>query len=222
MSKKQLVNKRKSLALSRLAVQRPQRYYLYEVKENNQCGTAQKENEVKIMCTVKYVVQRQMLGAREQGYALWNGKEIVEMTANEIKAALKRNEPVHGLEIGADGELTLDKKFFTRNIMEHRQCNNYKPMLESDDNVANVFYIVMGKNSNEEYEAVSSKFERTTLSEEKLKLYMELGIVSAGAKLEDGKVILPNDMDLMKEDAKVIKEEKKTVKPETATKTAKA
>lgn len=188
------------------------------------------------MCTVKYVVQRQMLGTREQGYALWNGKEIVEMTANEIKAALKRNELVHGLEIGADGELTLDKKFFTVNLMEHRQCNNYKPLLESNDNVANVFYIVMGKNSNGEYEVVSSKFERTALSEDKLKLYMELGIVSAGAKLENGKVVLPNVTAIHKEAVKITKEEKqsdkeekvvtteekKVTKPETTTKTIKA
>lgn len=161
------------------------------------------------MCTAKYVIQRQMLGAREQGYALWNGKEIVEMTANEIKAALKRNDPVHGLEIGENGDLTLDKKFFTRNIMEHRQCNNYKPMFETDDNVANVFYIVMGKNSKGEYEAVSSKFERTALTEEKLKLYMELGLVSAGAKLENGKIVLPvlkeTEVPTLKEEPTVLK-----------------
>lgn len=143
------------------------------------------------MCTRRFVVNRTMLGNREIGWALWNGKEIVEMTSKEIKAAITRKEEICGLAIGTDGELELDKGFFTRNIMEHRQVGNYKPMVEEDDCLANVFYIVIGKAEKDGYEAISTKFERTVISEEKAKLMLAMGIISAGAKLENESIALP-------------------------------
>lgn len=163
------------------------------------------------MCMTKYVVSRTMLGNREQGWCLWNGKEVVEMTSAEIKRALEKDDAVYGLEIGADGELTLGKNFFTRNIMEHRQVGNYKPMVEEDNLMANVFYIVTGKTDNG-YEVISTKFERTTFSTEKVKIMLSMGIISAGAKLEDDKVILP---DL---ERKPLKPEKKAEPIKTETK----
>ena len=144
------------------------------------------------MCMTKYVVSRTMLGNREQGWTLWNGKEMVEMTSKEIKDALLKEEAVYGLEVGEDGELTLGSNFFTRNIMEHRQVGNYKPMIEEENCMVNVFYIVTGKTDNGEYEVVSTKFERTTFSEEKVKIMLSMGIISAGARLEDDKVVLPD------------------------------
>lgn len=144
------------------------------------------------MCMTKYVVSRTMLGNRELGWSLWNGKEVVEMTSNEIKKALEKDEAVYGLEIGADGELTLGSNFFTRNIMEHRQVNNYKPIVEEENCMTNVFYIVTGKTDKGEYEVISTKYERTTFSEEKVKIMLSMGIISAGAKLEDDKVVLPD------------------------------
>ena len=158
------------------------------------------------MCMTKFVVSRNMLGNREQGWTLWNGKEVVEMTSKEIKEALMKDEAVYGLEAGADGELTLGRNFFTRNIMEHRMVGNYKPMFEEGSCMVNVFYIVTGKAENGEYEVISTKFERTVFSEEKVKIMLSMGIISAGAKLEDDKIVLP---DLEK---KVVKAE---AKPDT-------
>lgn len=165
------------------------------------------------MCMTKYVVSRTMLGNREQGWALWNGKEMAEMTSKEIKEALLKDEPVYGLEIGEDGELTLGSNFFTRNIMEHRQVGNYKPMIEEENCMVNVFYIVTGRTDGGEYDVISTKFERTVFSEEKVKIMLSMGIISAGAKLEGDKVVLP---DLEK---KAVKEGKK---PTEAKKVAKA
>lgn len=143
------------------------------------------------MCTRRFVVTRTMLGAREQGWALWNGKEMVEMTSKDIITGLNKGEEILGLAVGADGELEPDKNFFTINIMEHRQCNNYKPMMEVENCVANVFYIVLGKNEKNEYEVISTKFERTAFTEERVKFMLEMGVISAGAKLEGNKVVLP-------------------------------
>lgn len=143
------------------------------------------------MCTRKIVVTRTMLGRREQGWMLWAGKEIAEMTSKEIIAALGRGEEILGLAVGSNGELEPDKGFFTRNIMEHRQVGNYKPMVEEDNCMANVFYIVMGKAEQGGYEVISTKFERAVFSEEKVMMMLEMGIISAGAKLVDGKVVLP-------------------------------
>lgn len=168
------------------------------------------------MCMTKFVVSRTMLGNREQGWALWNGKEMVEMTAKEIKEGLLKGEPIYGLEVGEDGELALGSNFFSRNIMEHRQVNHYKPMIEEENCLANVFYIVTGRADNGEYEVISTKFERTTLSEERTKVMLSMGVISAGAKLEGDKVVLP---DLGKGE---VKESKKPVETKAETKAEKA
>lgn len=168
------------------------------------------------MCMTKFVVSRVMLGRREQGWALWNGKEMVEMTAKEIKDGLLKGEPIYGLEVGEDGELALGRNFFTRNIMEHRQVGNYKPLIEEENCMVNVFYIVTGRADNGEYEVISTKFERTTFSEEKTKIMLSMGIISAGAKLEGDRVVLP---DLGKGE---VKESKKPVEPKAEPKVEKA
>lgn len=145
------------------------------------------------MCMKKFVVQRQMLGTREQGWSLWNGKEIVEMTSNEIKKALRKNEEIYGLVEDVNGNLVVDSdNFYCRNVMEHRQVNNYEPMLKIENPLVNLFYIVMGKTEDGLYEVVSSRFERTTLSEDMLKMYYQMNIISAGAKVDaNGCVVLP-------------------------------
>lgn len=146
------------------------------------------------MCTMRTIVTREMLGNREIGWSLWSGKDVMELTATQIKNLLKSGKAVNGLVIGEDGELELDtKNFYCINVMEHRHCSNYVPMLDIEI-PANVFYIVLG--SHEEagkkvYDCISTKYERISLSEEDLKVYLRLGIVSAGAKLEGDKVLLP-------------------------------
>lgn len=154
------------------------------------------------MCMTKVVVLRTMLGEREIGWELWNRDkgEVVEMTSNEIKKALSKGDPIYGLTVGENGELVLDNKnFFMTNLFEHRHVNNYKPMV--DDTVANVAYIILGKVGNE-YEVISTKWQKTTVTEDTLRVYISMGLVFGGAKLEGNKVVLP---DL----------EKKAVKPDT-------
>ncbi len=145
------------------------------------------------MCMAKVVVLRTMLGNREIGWELWNKDrgEVTEMTSKEIKTALTKGDPIYGLAVGEDEELVLDKKFFMRNMMEHRHVNNYTPMVEDENCVANVAYIVTGK-TNTGYEVISTKWERKTVTEEMLKMFMSMGLVFGGAKLEGDKVVLPN------------------------------
>ncbi len=145
------------------------------------------------MCMVKVVVLRTMLGNREIGWELWNKDkgEVVEMTSKEIKNSLLKGDLIYGLAIGKDEELELDKEFFTVNLMEHRHVNNYTPMVEDENCVANVAYIVTGK-TDTGYEVISTKWERKTVTEEMLKMFMSMGLVFGGAKLENNKVVLPD------------------------------
>ena len=149
------------------------------------------------MC--KTVVRREMLGSREQGYSLWNGKEVVEMTSKQIASALQRGEEIHGLALSDSGELVLDQKFFTRNIMQHRLVNGFEPMIGDNQGVVNVFYIILGRNKTGCYEMISTKFERGVLTEDKLKALYDVGVVSAGAKIEAGKIVLPGEDKLEKD-----------------------
>lgn len=144
------------------------------------------------MCMTKVAVLRTMLGNREIGFELWNKEkgEVVEMTAKEIKAALLKGDPIHGLVVGEDEELALDKNFFMRNLMEHRHVNNYTPMFEDENCVANVAYIVTGK-ADGGYEIISTKWERKVVTEDMLKMFLSMGLVFGGAKLEGDKVVLP-------------------------------
>ena len=144
------------------------------------------------MCMTKVAVLRTMLGNREIGFELWNKDkgEVVEMTAKEIKAALLKGDSIHCLVVGDDEELALDKNFFMRNLMEHRHVNNYTPMLEDENCVANVAYIVTGK-ADGGYEVISTKWERKVVTEDMLKMFLSMGLVFGGAKLEGDKVVLP-------------------------------
>ncbi len=145
------------------------------------------------MCMTKYVVLRTMLGAREIGYELYNRDkgEVTEMTAKEIKSSLLKGDPIYGLAVGEDGELTLDKNFFTVNLMEHRHVNNYTPMNSDESCIANVAYIVMGK-TDKGFDLISTKWERKTVTEAMLEMYFSMNLVFGGAKLENGKVVLPD------------------------------
>ena len=40
------------------------------------------------------------------------------------------------------------------------------------------------------YEVVSSRYERTTFSAEKVKALLEMGIISGGAKMENGEIVV--------------------------------
>lgn len=144
------------------------------------------------MCKMRVVVRREMLGAREQAWSVWSGKDVMEYTGNQIRNMIKSGQKVCGLAL-KDNELVPDTEgFFTTNIMEHRYCGNFTPMMEGDV-TANVFYIVIG--SHEEkgavyFECISTKFEQAKFTEPDVKAYIRLGIISGGARLENDKIVL--------------------------------
>lgn len=172
------------------------------------------------MCKMRVVVNREMLGNREICWSLWSGKDVMEMTSSQIKNLLKAGHEVKGLTTGEDGELVPDKEgFFCNNIMEHRHCGNYVPMAECE-NMVNVFYIVTGsheENGKAVYDCISTKYEQTVILEEDLKVYLKLGIISAGARLEGDKVFLPGEKKAVevKKAKPVMKEKKAEEKIET-------
>ena len=61
------------------------------------------------------------------------------------------------------------------------------PLVE-DECMVNLFYIVIGthkENENIMYDVVSSRFERTSFTAEKLKTLLEMKVVTGGAKLDE-------------------------------------
>lgn len=141
------------------------------------------------MCRKLVVANEIFLGTRAicyEAYSLPKG-EVVELTEKQIKDALKgiTTDEVYGLELSEAGELVMDKKnFFTTNTLI--------PMVE-EDCLANLFYIVIGthkEKGNTMYDVISSRYERTSFTEEKVKTLLDMHIISAGAKLENGAVVV--------------------------------
>jgi hypothetical protein len=159
---------------------------------------------------MRVVVRREMLGAREQAWSIFSGKEIIEMTSNQIRSLVKSGTKVCGLKVGKGNELELDKEgFYTTNIMEHRYCGSYKPMIDNDV-IANLFYTVIGKNEEAgTYEVISSRFEHTTLTEADVRSYLKLGVICSGAKLDaEGNIVIAS-VSSDSEKQPEVKEEKK-------------
>ena len=128
-------------------------------------------------------------------YNVYNTKKLSELTEKQIKDALKgiTTDEVYGLELSETGELVMDKKnFFTTNMMKKIHTNTLIPMVE-EDCLANLFYIVIGthkEKGNTMYDVISSRYERTSFTEEKVKTLLDMHIISAGAKLENGAVVV--------------------------------
>lgn len=147
------------------------------------------------MCKMRTVIRRELLGTREQGWCLWSGKDVMELTSKQIKDIIKAGkEKVCGLKLGKDGELELDKEgFFTVNVMEHRLCGNYQPMY-SEDSMVNMMYTVIGCHDEKGkvvYDCISNRFEQAKLSEDEVKAYIKIGVISSGAKLnETGEIVV--------------------------------
>ena len=168
------------------------------------------------MCKMRVVIRKELLGARECGWSLWTEKGVLEQTSKQIKDIIKGGkDKVCGLKIGKSGELELDEEgFFTTNIMEHRFCNNFKPMIENES-MLNIMYTVIGshkENATVMYDCVSSRFEQVKITELEVKTYIKMGIISSGAKLEGDKIVVANieypKIEIkVKQDAVVAKEE---------------
>lgn len=140
------------------------------------------------MCKRKLVVTNKLsLGARELGweaYSLPKG-EVLEFTSKQLKDIIKHcTDEVYGLKISEEtGELVFDEKFYTVNIMNKIHINTLVPLAESDC-LANLFYIVIGTHKEKGelmYDVVSSRYERTAFTAEKVKTMLELNIISGGA-----------------------------------------
>ena len=149
------------------------------------------------MCRTLVVTNEIFLGARPicyEAYSLPKG-EVVELTEKQIKDILKglTTDEVYGLRLSEAGELELDTDgFFTTNMMKKIHTNTLVPMVE-DDCLANLFYIVIGTHkdkANTMYDVISSRYERTSFIEEKVKTLLDMHIISAGAKMQGDKIII--------------------------------
>ena len=149
------------------------------------------------MCRKLVVTNQIFLGTRAicyEAYSLPKG-EVVELTEKQIKDALKciTTDEVYGLALSENGELVLDTdNFFTTNMMKKIHTNTLIPMVE-DDCLANLLYIVIGTHKVKQetmYDVISSRYERTSFNEEKVKTLLDMHIISAGAKLQDGAVVV--------------------------------
>ena len=149
------------------------------------------------MCRKLVVTNEIFLGARPicyEAYSLPKG-EVVELTEKQIKDTLKglTTDEVYGLKLSEAGELELDtENFFTTNMMKKVHTNTLIPMVE-DDCLANLFYIVIGTHkdkANTMYDVISSRYERTSFTEEKVRTLLDMHIISAGAKMQGDKIII--------------------------------
>ena len=149
------------------------------------------------MCRKLVVTNEIFLGTRAicyEAYSLPKG-EVVELTEKLIMETLKglTNDEVYGLRLSEAGELELDTEgFITTNMMKKIHTNALVPMVE-DDCLANLFYIVIGTHkdkANTMYDVISSRYEQTSFTEEKVRTLLDMHIISAGAKMQDGKVVV--------------------------------
>lgn len=177
------------------------------------------------MCKMNIVVNKLVLGNRELGWELWSGKEVMEYTSKQIKDMIKAGkQKICGLKIGDNDELLLDKEgFFTTNMMVHSHIGSWKSMEE--ESMVNNLYVCIG--SHEEsgkvvYDCISSKFEQAKISENDMRAYLKIGIVSGGAKLDGEKIVLAGTEPEKKVQVPVTEKKEEPVKNEPAkTETAK-
>lgn len=149
------------------------------------------------MCRKLVITNKISLGAREicyEAYSLPKG-EVVEITSKQIKDTLKGigNDEIYGLALSEEtGELVFDEAFYVTNMMNKVHTNTLTPIVE-EDCLANLFYIVIGTHKVKQetmYDVISSRYERTSFNTEKVKTLLDMKIISAGAKLENGEIVV--------------------------------
>ena len=165
------------------------------------------------MCKL-VVINKLYLGNRELGYELMDLSklEVVEMTAGQIKSALKAGKEILGVKVSVGNELVLDKEnFYMSNIMKKVHINKLEPLYEAESSLANIFFYVVGvgvKDGKQYFNVVNSRFGRTKMTEEMIKAYYPIGVIAGGVKIENDKIIVS---DLIKSaDKKPEPEEVKT------------
>ena len=172
------------------------------------------------MCKMNVVINKLVLGNRELGWELWNGKEVMEYTSKQLKDIINAGkQKVCGLKIGESGELELDREgFFTTNMMVHSHIGSWKSMEE--EGMTNLLYVCIG--SHEEagevvYDCISSRFEQAKISESDMRAYLRIGFISGGAKLDGDKIVVASTE---LEDKKTEAEVSEQKKPDTTEKTS--
>lgn len=149
------------------------------------------------MCRKLIVTNELALGNRNLGFealSLPKG-EILEFTNKQLKDLIRSGkDEVYGLDISEEtGELIPDENFFCTNWMVKSHINSLVPKFESEG-LVNLFYIVTGaqkdKKGNTTYAVVSSRYERTTFTAEKIRTLLEMGIISAGVKLVNDELVV--------------------------------
>lgn len=149
------------------------------------------------MCRKLIVTNKLSLGNRALGFEAWAlpKGELVEFTEKQLKDNIRSGGPdeVYGLKISEEtGELVFDDSFYVTNMMNKLHINTLVPMVE-DDCLANLFYIVIGTHKVKQetmYDVISSRYERATFSAEKVKMLLDMRIISAGAKFENGEIVV--------------------------------
>lgn len=157
------------------------------------------------MCRMNVVVNKLVLGNRELGFECWDGKQIAEFTAKQLKDMIRAGkQKVCGLKIGESGELELDREgFFTTNMMVHSHIGSWKSMEE--EGMANLLYVCIGNHEETGkivYDCISSRFEQAKISESDMRAYLKIGIVSGGAKLDGDKIVVAS-LEVAKAEPKV-------------------
>jgi len=77
-------------------------------------------------------------------------------------------------------------------MMYKVHVGSLKALVENECMV-NLFYVVIGTHKEKDnimYDVVSSRFERTSFTEEKIKTLLEMKVISGGATLQDGKIVV--------------------------------
>lgn len=156
------------------------------------------------MCRKIYITNELVLGQRPLGWEAWvlPKGEVQEFTSKQLKDIMKQgNEEVYGLVMNkVTGDLEADKEgFYVTNYMVKSHINSLVPK-NPEDCLANLFYIVIGSHKEKNnllYDVISSRYERTSFNEDKVKTLLEMGIISAGVKLVGDKLeiaITPNQI----------------------------
>ena len=178
------------------------------------------------MCRMNVVVNKLVLGNRELGFECWDGKQIAEFTAKQLKDMIRAGkQKVCGLKIGESGELELDREgFFTTNMMVHSHIGSWKSMEE--EGMANLLYVCIGNHEETGkivYDCISSRFEQAKISESDMRAYLKIGIVSGGAKLDGEKIVVAStELEAVKEVEVAVADKKEPEKKPEPTKVAKA
>lgn len=137
------------------------------------------------MC--KVLINEVMLGKRSVGFECYSteNKDMVGLTAKQIKNALKEGNAVLGFQLDSSGQLAVDRDF-CNNYMVKSGIGSLSPKFESDC-IVNIMYTVVGKVGTE-YEVVSSRFFHGMMAEEKIKTLYELGAINGIKTDNKGKI----------------------------------